>query len=206
MAPCAQQVQHCAKHLVQIHSRWFGAPTYALQQGENLFELLATDVASVFLSHTDILGSRGDREHVLSFTRLAGRVAADLAVGADTTAMQTLRANKGLACPGVQLSGQGFVLAPEEATRLRKTSSVSLVKRYLTGRDVTQREREQYVIDTLGIGLDQLRLQFPDAFQILDVRVRPERESKRGATKDSIEYAERWWLHSKPRPKDLSAN
>ncbi len=142
----------------------------------------------------------------VSFTRLAGRVAADLAVGADTTAMQTLRANKGLACPGVQLSGQGFVLAPEEATRLRKTSSVSLVKRYLTGRDVTQREREQYVIDTLGIGLDQLRLQFPDAFQILDVRVRPERESKRGATKDSIEYAERWWLHSKPRPKDLSAN
>lgn len=53
LAACTQQVQHCAKYLVQVHYRGLGTPAHALQQGHGLFKLLPADVAGVFLSHVD---------------------------------------------------------------------------------------------------------------------------------------------------------
>jgi hypothetical protein len=132
----------------------------------------------------------------VSFDRLEGRVAADLAVGADTTAMHTLKANKGLACPGVQLSGQGFLVLGEEAEAMRKTSAAPLLKRYFTGRDLTQNMREQYVIDTFGLDENELRTSYPDAYQWLADRVRPERAHNPRDT-----YRVNWWRHAETRSK-----
>ena len=130
-----------------------------------------------------------------------GLIHADLCIGADASAAMSLQANVSLACPGAQLSAQGFILSPSEAVAMRSTDSEKLIKRYLTGKDLTQNLREQYVIDTFGLDLETLRTRHPTAFQWLNDRVRPERESKRNVTKDSIEYADRWWLFSKSRPK-----
>ena len=129
-----------------------------------------------------------------------GLIAADLSVGANMAALQSLLANKGLACPGVQLSGQGFVLSPTEAASLRAGSSAALIKRYLTGRDLTQTMREQYVIDTLGLTSDELLSQHPDAFQRLLDRVKPERDHNPREF-----YRVNWWRHAEPRGKFRAA-
>ena len=55
LAPCAQQVQHGTKDLVQIYRRGLGATAHTLQQGKNFCKLLWTDVAGVSLSHDNIL-------------------------------------------------------------------------------------------------------------------------------------------------------
>ena len=137
----------------------------------------------------------------VTFEVAHGTIFSDLAIGVDTAKLAPLKANFGLACPGVQLSGQGFIVPAEEIERFSKATKERLVRRYITGRDVTQEMREQYVLDTFGLTHDALRDHYPDAFQRLYDRVRPEREAKRGATKDSQEYADNWWLFAKTRSK-----
>ncbi len=140
-------------------------------------------------------------ESAVTLAAQSGLIHADLTVGANTANLKALQANKGLACPGVQLSGQGFLLSPSDAEAMRAAGSGALVKRYFTGRDLMQAMREQYVLDTLGFDSQALRDAHPVAYQWLYDKVKPEREAKRSTTPDSIEYAERWWLFSKPRPK-----
>jgi hypothetical protein len=125
-----------------------------------------------------------------------GLIHADLTMGTNTVELQTLQANKKLACPGVQLSGQGFVLSSAEATVMCATSSAPLIKRYLTGRDLAQTMREQFVIDTHGLDRDELRTRYPDAFQWLHERVKPEREQNPRET-----YRKNWWKHAETRAK-----
>ena len=136
----------------------------------------------------------------IAFAHKVGVIRADLSVGADTLALQSLRANRGLACPGVQLSGQGFVLSVVDAMRLKTTSSGPLIRRYLTGRDLAQRMREQYVIDTFGIEAVTLRSAHPDAYQWLVDHVKPERDQNPRET-----YKVNWWKHAEPRSKFRSA-
>ena len=142
-----------------------------------------------------------DGAAAVTFEVARGTIFSDLAVGVDTAKLVPLKANFGLACPGVQLSGQGFIVPVEEVERFSKATKERLVRRYITGRDVTQEMREQYVLDTFGLTHDALRDRYPDAFQRLYDRVKPEREAKRGATKDSQEYADNWWLFAKTRSK-----
>src|SRR5437773_35849 len=125
-----------------------------------------------------------------------GLLNADLTIGSDLGTMQPLAANDGLACPGIQLSGQGFVLDSEEIERFSPATRKNLIRRYVTGRDLTQERREQYVIDTYGLDESQLREHYPDAYQWLFDRVRPERMQNPRA-----KYAREWWLPSEPRSR-----
>ena len=106
--------------------------------------------------------------------------------------MQPLRANDRLACPGVQLSGQGFVLDVAQAesfsTRTRK-----IWYGHISRGDLTQERREQYVIDTFGLDESLLRDRHPDAYQWLFDRVRPERMQN-----PLRKHAREWWLPSEP--------
>jgi hypothetical protein len=47
------------RNLIQVYRRGLGAPANALQQGQNFFKLLLTDVAGVSLSHHGIFGLKG---------------------------------------------------------------------------------------------------------------------------------------------------
>ncbi len=129
-----------------------------------------------------------------------GIIHADLTVGANTASLKTLLANKGLACPGVQLSGQGFILSPAEAQAMHAAGSGALVKRYFTGRDLMQSMREQYVIDTFGFDGVSLRDTHPAIYQWLFDRVKPERDLN---PRDS--YRIQWWRHAETRSKFRSA-
>ncbi len=129
-----------------------------------------------------------------------GAIFADLETGVNTATLVSLHANKGLACPGVQLSGQGFALSADQALLFGKATRERLLRRYVTGRDVTQHMREQYVLDTFGLGLDELLGQFPDAFNWLHEHVKPEREQN-----PREKYRREWWIHAEPRGKFRSA-
>jgi hypothetical protein len=133
---------------------------------------------------------------LVNLARSMGRINADLTVGVDLDSLTRLAANAGLACPGVQLSGQGFVVLAEQLGFFSQTTRDVLIRRYVTGRDITQTMREQYVLDTFGLDHDSLRQKYPDAFQWLHDKVLPER-----AHNPREKYRREWWLHAEPRGK-----
>ncbi|MCX4244765.1 class I SAM-dependent DNA methyltransferase [Paraliomyxa miuraensis] len=145
-------------------------------------------------------GDPDDGTFRVNFAVRQGRVSPDLTVGVNTSSIQPLRSNTGLACPGVQLSGQGFVLSVDEVARMPASTRSALVRTYITGRDLTKVRREQYVIDTWGWTEDKLRETHPRAFQLLADRVRPERQQNPRA-----KYAREWWLHAEPRSRFRAA-
>jgi hypothetical protein len=57
------------------------------------------------------------------------------------------------------------------------------------------------VIDLFGLTEAEVRQRFPAVFQHLLHYVKPERDARATSSPDSAQYAKRWWLHGKPRPK-----
>jgi hypothetical protein len=141
----------------------------------------------------------GDGEVGVELSQREGFIQPDLSMGPNLLAMLPLQSNCGLACPGVQLSGQGFVLEPAELQKFTAISRRDIVRRYLTGYDLMQKRREQYVLDTADLESDLLRVRYPDVFQHLIDHVQGARSTKVGQTKDSQEYGKRWWRMAKPR-------
>ncbi|MBS0557004.1 MAG: class I SAM-dependent DNA methyltransferase [Proteobacteria bacterium] len=137
-----------------------------------------------------------DGEVVVDLRERRGRMFADLKIGADVAEASTLIANQRLACPGVQLSGQGFIVEPKDVRSLSDRTRERMLRRYVTGRDVTQSMREQYVLDTYGVKLATLRSEYPDAFQWLHDRVKPERDDN-----PREKYRREWWIYAEPRGK-----
>ncbi len=126
-----------------------------------------------------------------------GRINADLSVGADATAVTTLKANDGLACPGVKLHGAGFIVSPQEAQALGLGSREGLenhVRPYRNGRDLLQRPRNLMVIDLFGLSEKEVRQQYPEIYQHLLSTVKPERDANRRES-----YKRLWWIHGEPR-------
>ncbi|NQW49177.1 MAG: class I SAM-dependent DNA methyltransferase, partial [Planctomycetes bacterium] len=126
--------------------------------------------------------------------RKCGVISSFLTIGFDQSMLAPLLANHKVACPGVQLSGQGFVLSEDELGSISSKTRSAMVRRYVTGRDLSQVPRSQYVIDTFGVSEAELRTNFSDAYQWLHDRVLPERLQN-----PREKYRRDWWLHSEPR-------
>jgi hypothetical protein len=140
---------------------------------------------------------KGDHGEVrVTFRQQLGSINSALTVGPSISSADKLLANQGLACPGVQLSGQGFVLSPEDLSRFAESTRRSIIKRYLIGRDLTRTPRERYVIDTFGLDHDDLLSTYPDAYQWLRTRVFPGRSQN---PRES--YKKNWWLHAERRSR-----
>jgi len=133
-----------------------------------------------------------------------GKIAADLTTGTNVNSALALKANDGVSNPGVKLHGAGFITTSEEAARLGlgKTSGLEAhIRYYRNGRDLTAHPRNVMVIDLFGLAEEQVRSRFPQVYQWLLERVKPERDAKRGRNKDLNKYAEEWWLFGKTRPQ-----
>lgn len=131
-----------------------------------------------------------------------GVIHPDLTIGPNTTLAVPLRANGRLSCPGVKLHGSGFMVTPEKARQLGLGSVAGVdrhIREYRNGRDITSRPRGLMVIDLFGLTAEEVRDRFPAVYQHVVDHVKAERQSKQGATKDSQEYATRWWLFGKTR-------
>ncbi len=128
-----------------------------------------------------------------------GRIFADLRIGVDVAGAQPLRANDDLSCRGVVLHGSGFIVSPETATALglgRIEGLEKHVRPYLNGRDLTGRSRNVMVIDLFGLSSDEVLRRFPEVYQWVSDRVKPERDQNR---EDFIR--DNWWIFGRPRPE-----
>ena len=171
----------------------------------------ATDGAAVRISMTvaeagereGVLGNvvretRGDGEGAnVELDNQAGKIFADLTIGANVAGAVELKANSGLSSPGVKLHGAGFIVTPEEAERLGLGHVPNLERHilpYRNGRDITGIPRDVMVIDLFSLTEQQVRAQFPEVYQWVFERVKPERDQNNRST-----YRNNWWIFGEPR-------
>ena len=135
-----------------------------------------------------------------------GVIHADLTVGTNATAAAPLRANEGLASPGVKLHGDGFIVTPSEAAFLglgRRPGLEAHIRNYRNGRDMLQRSRGVMVIDLFGLSETEVMDRFPEVYQHVLAKVKPERDAQvlRSPTSDAKAYAATFWQFGKTRPQ-----
>tara|TARA_R110002072_G_scaffold284396_5_gene448672 strand:- start:3512 stop:6988 length:3477 start_codon:yes stop_codon:yes gene_type:complete len=133
--------------------------------------------------------SREARE--VQFSHHAGKVLADLTIGADIANAESLCANEGLAIKGLELGSQGFLMNKKEAEDLlgQHPGLVNYLKPYMNGRDLTLGQPTRYVIDFSGLSEIQARDSAPLLYQKLLDTVKPERQVSRESRTSS-----KWWL------------
>ncbi len=134
-------------------------------------------------------------EH-LHYSETFGTITSNLRVGADVTATLELKSNDRLASRGIPLHGRGFLIDPELVDSIGQKVNPELpeiVFPYRNGRDLAQRPRGVWVIDTYGMSEAELRSNYPNAYQHLRVTVKPERDQNRRSHR-----AQNWWLHGEP--------
>ncbi|MBW4579754.1 MAG: DUF559 domain-containing protein [Tildeniella nuda ZEHNDER 1965/U140] len=125
------------------------------------------------------------------------KIFSDLQAGADVSSSVKLKANLNLSCPGMKMTGAGFLVTPQEASLLGYAANSSLhsvIKPYLHGRDITDRARGLYTIDLFGLSISQVQTSYPTVYQWIYERVKPERDTNnRKALRDN------WWIYGEAR-------
>lgn len=121
-----------------------------------------------------------------------GLIHPTLRVGADISSAGPLTANLGLSNTGVKLHGAGFIVTKEEAAELglgRIAGLQTHIRHYRNGRDLAQVSRGVMVIDLHGLEIEQVKTKFPEVYQRVLNRVKPERDHNKEAYR-----RENWWL------------
>ncbi len=135
-------------------------------------------------------------ERSIAFSSKEGNINSDLSIGVDTTRLVQLEANRRLAYQGVKLHGKGFVISPEVGTRLglgRIHGLEKHIRRFLIGRDLTDRPRNVLVIDLFGLTELETRTRYPEVYQWVLENVKPERDhNKREGRRTN------WWIFGEP--------
>lgn len=137
---------------------------------------------------------------VLDGEEVGGITPALRAEGADVSAAARLPANRGRAFQGPMPVGRGFVLDPEEASRvlaLRDASYREVVRPYLIGEDIAEDPRQhprRFIIDFAVRTLEEA-MKYPTALEILRERVKAERERNQDRFR-----REHWWLLGRTQP------
>jgi hypothetical protein len=109
-----------------------------------------------------------------------------------------LRANGGLSSMGMMRAGGGFILESEAAARAlglgRIAGLTERLRPFRNGRDLTDRPRGFWLIDLFGLSEAELRSRFPQVYQWVLERVKPERDVNRRPR-----LREQWWIFGEPR-------
>lgn len=158
--------------------------------------------------HTGVLArvvaeERGELDRRVEVVERRGKIHPDLTIGPDVGGAVPLRANEGIASPGVKLHGQGFLVTREEAESLGWGTVPGLkkhVRPYQKGRALLHDSGALLVLDFFGLEEAELRDRFPAAYQWLLDHMKAKRQAREGSTPDSSEYAKNWWLFGKTRP------
>lgn len=134
----------------------------------------------------------GDRDAARVTTQeRAGKIQADLSIGAAVLRAQRLKANERMCFQGVILVGDGFRLEPSDLDRLSLSEDLlpPVIRPYASGRDVTQVARKWFVIDLFGLSEEEVRTQYSAIYQRIYDLVRPSRLLNRDEQR-----RRRWWL------------
>lgn len=141
-------------------------------------------------------GADGDAVKV-QFSERRGQINADLTLGANVAGALPLRANAAISSRGAQLIGSGFIVTLEQAAALGLGRIPGLerhIRPYRNGKDLTATPRNVLVIDLFGLSAEQVRDRFPEVYQWVAERVKPERDQNNRAA-----YRDNWWIFGEPR-------
>lgn len=125
-----------------------------------------------------------------------GKINSDLTIGVDVTAAKALVSNQNLSFRGVTFMGAGFVLRPPEAEFFRSKigENTSILRPYISGKDLVSRRRGVWIIDLYGMDIEEVRSRYPLVYQHLLETVKPIRDQ------DNREaYRKKWWIFAEPR-------
>ena len=143
------------------------------------------------------------REWSVTLQEFSGVIHADLRQGPDITKIFSMQANEGLCSPGVKLHGSGFIVSPEEAASLglgRLPGLEKHIRGYRNGKDLAATPRGVMVIDLFGLTAEQVRELYPEVYQWVLTRVKPERDH------NNEEYRRtHWWLFGRKNTELRSA-
>lgn len=129
---------------------------------------------------------------VILFAEKPGKINSDLTVGVDVGSAEPLITNRGLSSRGMALHGAGFIVTAKEAKYMglgTKPGLESILRHYRNGRDLMARARGLLVIDLNGFSSNDVRTQYPEIFQHLLLKVKPERDKNNEQSR-----RENWWL------------
>jgi len=138
----------------------------------------------------------GALEVEVVFEEQFGIIHSDLKIGPNLSQSVVLKANENIAARGIIPHGNGFILENEVKESLFNGSKGNIIKPYRNGRDINQIPRQVYVIDTFGLSECQLRENYPEIYQWLFERVKPERDQNNDKSR-----RENWWLHARSNEK-----
>jgi hypothetical protein len=158
---------------------------------------------SVAENCTPVLGEAdGNNEMASVKLRTVDRIGTSLDAISMLERISSINANQDICFQGVVPSGDGFKINETELRRLGFTPDAlpPVVRPYIIGKDLVQAFEARFIIDFFGLSEHEAKTSWPALYQWLAVRVQPEREAKRGDTKDSQEYADNWWVFAKTRP------
>lgn len=128
-----------------------------------------------------------------------GVINSKLGMGVDTSSVKSLLSNSSITTVGVQLSGTGFIVSDDsdvEAMGGESRENERVIKKYVNGKDLTQKPRGVRVIDLFGLSENEAKKRFPSAYQWVLERVKPVRmQNPRKA------YRDKWWIFAEPRPE-----
>lgn len=126
-----------------------------------------------------------------------GTINSDLSIGVDVSSAGLLKAAQGVCCQGVKLVGEGFLVNQERATKLGLGHTPGLEKHIRpisNGYDISQHSRRSFAIDLYGLNESAVRNRFPEVYQWINERVRPERNQKKRKS-----HRDNWWIFAEPR-------
>lgn len=126
-----------------------------------------------------------------------GHLFANLRIGANVTDIQILQSNIRVSQRGFELGNSGFIIEKEDyKNTLFKSEEIDpkSIRLYRNGRDITEKPRNNRVIDVYGYSESDLQEKLPEIYQWLLERVKPERIYNRDP-----KLRKYWWLHRRSR-------
>ncbi|HFH2560747.1 TPA: class I SAM-dependent DNA methyltransferase [Pseudomonas aeruginosa] len=143
-------------------------------------------------------GQASDEDLVDQISISEGKIHPNLTIGANITKAYKLRANLGLCAVGFKTIGKAFQVSQEKAIELGLGSREGLdknIRPYINGRDLSGKRRGLYVIDLFDQDIDSVREKYPEVYQHLLNRAKPERDQQRNPL-----FRKLWWVIGHPRP------
>jgi hypothetical protein len=139
----------------------------------------------------------GDQDVTVALAERLGEIQASLRVGAPVSTARKLRSNASLSSMGVMRAGAAFLI-PHGDARLLGVGRVhgidAHVRPFRSGRDLIDTPRALLAIDLFGLGEEEVRTKFPEVYQWLLTRVKPERDQN-----NRERLRREWWIFAEPR-------
>lgn len=148
--------------------------------------------------HDQVASSRMDEISYEDFSILSQKnISPDLSPLVDISEMVELQAWRDLCHAGMKPYAKDLIISEEKANFLfpAKNARIRYAPPYRNGSDVARKPRKVHVIDFFGIELDEIIRDFPEAYQHLQLHVKPQR-----ATVRNPRLQKEWWLFEANRP------